>query len=103
MPGGVGVGAGGARSLSSATAGGGEGTTAITNRAAAKGGGCPKGHTEPGEPSSEPLERVRIQRHQDKKGYRWYGSYRLPKRFGGKEISVRQHQNAEDDRRGQNR
>jgi hypothetical protein len=62
-----------------------------------------KSLTETGEPHYEPLRLTRLQRHDDKQGFRWYGSYKLPESLGGKEVPVRHHQNAEEDRRGLNR
>ncbi len=59
--------------------------------------------TETGEPHYEGLECVRIQRHKDKTAYRWYGYFKLPAAYGGGEVSVRFHRNADDDRRGLNR
>ena len=59
--------------------------------------------TETGEPHYEPLRLIRLQRHEDKNGFRWYGYYRLPPTLGGREVCVRLHQTAEDDRRGLNR
>jgi hypothetical protein len=51
----------------------------------------------------EPLSLTRLQRSPNKHGYRWFGYYNLPGSLGGKEISVRHHQNADDDNRGMNR
>ena len=59
--------------------------------------------TETGEPHYEPLPLTRLQRNANKHGFRWYGYYTLPGSLGGKEISVRHHQNAKDDKRGLNR
>jgi hypothetical protein len=59
--------------------------------------------TETGEPHHEPLSLTRLQRNPNKRGFRWYGYYNLPETLGGKEISVRHHQNADDDARGLNR
>lgn len=59
--------------------------------------------TETGEPHYEPLAVTRLQRNPNKHGFRWYGYYNLPGSLGGKEISVRHHQNADDDTRGLNR
>ena len=58
---------------------------------------------ETGEPYYEHLVCTRIQRHEDKAGFRFYGYFRLPEEYGGKEISIRLFQNEEDDRRGVNR
>ncbi len=46
---------------------------------------------------------MRIHQHQDKRGYRWYGFYRLPEEYGGGEVCLALHQTKEDDRRGINR
>jgi hypothetical protein len=59
--------------------------------------------TESGEPFCEPLPITRLQRNPNKHGFRWYGYCNLPGSLGGKEISVRHHQNADDDKRGLNR
>ena len=56
-----------------------------------------------GKPRYEPLSLTRLQRSPNKHGYRWFGYYNLPGSLGGKEISIRQHQNADDDNRGMNR
>jgi hypothetical protein len=65
-----------------------DGTTRIVHIAAFNGAASVKELTETGEPHYEILECVRIQRHEDKNAYRWYGYYRLPQDFGGQEISA---------------
>jgi hypothetical protein len=80
-----------------------DGTTRVAHVAACNGAASLKEIVETGEPYYGPLERVRIQRPEDKEGYRCYGSYRLPEEYGGRLITVRHHQNADDDRRGLNR
>jgi len=59
--------------------------------------------TETGEPHYEPLAVTRPQRNSNKHGFRWYGYYTLPESLGKKEVSVRHHQNADDDARDLNR
>jgi len=49
------------------------------------------------------LDCVRIRRHEDKHGYRWYGYYRLPEEFGRQGVSVRLYQNEDDKHRKINR
>ncbi len=56
-----------------------------------------------GEPHYEPLELTRLQRNSNKHSFRWYAYYELPGSLGGEEISVRHHQNAEDNKRSLNR
>lgn len=80
-----------------------DGGTRVAHVAASNGAVSLKELTETGEPHYEPLELVRIQRHEDKKAYRLYGHYKLPAEYGGKVIAVRLHQNADDRRRGLNR
>jgi len=80
-----------------------DGTITVVHLAAYDGAVAVKELTETGEPHYELLECVRIQRHEDKKGYRVYGYYRLPQEYGGGVIAVRHHQNADDDRRQLNR
>lgn len=59
--------------------------------------------TETGDPFYTDLSCVRIQRHKDKTAFHWYGAFRLPAEYGGGEITVRFHQNADDHLRGLNR
>jgi hypothetical protein len=80
-----------------------DGSTRMAHIAAIDGAVALKELKETGEPHYELLEQARIQRHEDKKGFRFYGFYRLPAEYGGKVISVRLHQNRDDHRRGLNR
>jgi len=80
-----------------------DGTTRVAHIAACGGAASLKELTETGEPHYEPLSCGRLQRHEDKAAYRWHGYYRLPEEYGGRVISVRHHQNADDDRRELNR
>jgi hypothetical protein len=80
-----------------------DGTTRVVHLAARDGAVTLKELTETGEPHYEPLVCVRIQRHPDKKLFRWYGYYRLPPEYGSAVVSLRLHQDADDDRRGLNR
>jgi hypothetical protein len=80
-----------------------DGTRRVVHVAAHNGWCSIKELTETGEPHYEHLPCSRLQRHKDKDGYRFYGYYKLPDEYGGKEISIRLHQNAEDDRRRINR
>jgi hypothetical protein len=80
-----------------------DGTKTVVQIAAFNGWASIKELTEIGAPHYQHLERVRIQRHEGKSGYRWCGSYKLPETDGGGEIPVRHHQNSQDDRRGLNR
>jgi hypothetical protein len=51
-----------------------------------------------------PLPRIRTHRSRAKSGrYRWYNDHRLPDRAGGGQITVRLHNNADDEKRGLNR
>jgi hypothetical protein len=59
--------------------------------------------TETGAPHYEHLRVVRIQRHPDRERFRFYGQYRLPERYASQIVTVRHHQNEEDDKRGLNR
>ncbi len=59
--------------------------------------------TEAGEPTFEPLTRVRTHRRPGSGGWRWYNTYRLPDRYGPREITVRLHANSVDFARGLNR
>jgi hypothetical protein len=80
-----------------------DGTTEVIVLAAHNGWLSIKEITEIGEPYYEHLQCTRIQRHPDKRRFRWYGYFRLPEEYGGEEISIRLFQNDEDDRRGVNR
>lgn len=80
-----------------------DGSTRVAHIASADGQVSIKEMTDTGDPYYEPLKLIRLQPHEDKNGYRWYGSYRLPDEYGGGEVSVRLHQNADDDRRRLNR
>ncbi len=80
-----------------------DGTTEIVHLAAHGGWLSVKEINEIGELYYEHLVCTRIQRHEDRKGFRFYGYFRLPDTFGSKEIPVRLFQNKEDDARGINR
>ncbi|MBI4261263.1 MAG: hypothetical protein HY658_11930 [Actinobacteria bacterium] len=80
-----------------------DGTDRVVHLAARDGQVCLKAITETGDPHYEPLAVVRVQRHPNKHGYRWYGQYRVPEEYGGEAITVRYHQTEEDDRRSLNR
>ena len=80
-----------------------DGTSRVVHIAAYNGAASIKELTESGEPYYQVMECARIQRHDDKHRYRWYGYYRLPEEYGDQEISLRLHQNEEDDRRRVNR
>lgn len=80
-----------------------DGTTRVVHIAACDGVASVKTLTEAGEPHYEALVCKRIQRREDKHRYRWYGQYSLPEEYGGQKISLRLHQNEEDDRRRLNR
>jgi hypothetical protein len=92
-----------------------DGTIQVVHIAAENGAASVKYLTETGEPSYEALTCRRIQRHEDKgpkpddgsdapgPRYRWYGQYQLPEEFAGQEITLRLHQNEEDDGRRLNR
>lgn len=80
-----------------------DGTTRLIHIAAVDGAVAVKELTETGDPYYQRLGVVRIQRHADKRGFRFYGFYRLPQEHGGAIISVRLHQNADDERRHLNR
>ncbi|MFN8232208.1 MAG: hypothetical protein U0V56_01575 [Actinomycetota bacterium] len=73
----------------------------VTARIAAVNGWlCVKSIKEDGEPHFEPLPYVRIQRRRNHKGFRFYAQVRLPAEYGGKEATVRLHENEDDVRRG---
>jgi hypothetical protein len=74
-----------------------DGTTGIAHLAAYDGAASVKTLTETGEPHYELLECVRIQRHPDKRRYRWFGYYRLPEEYGGQIVPIRLHQDKSDD------
>jgi hypothetical protein len=80
-----------------------DGQKRVVHLAAHNGAVAIKELTESGEPHYRVLPCVRIQRHRDKAAYRWYGYYRLPAEYGGGQIPVRLHANADDERRGLNR
>ncbi len=46
---------------------------------------------------------MRTHRNTDKGGFRWYNDYRLPAQFGGGNITMRLHGNADDAKRKFNR
>ncbi len=53
--------------------------------------------TDTGDPTFEPLVRLRTHRNRDKNGkYRWYNDYQLPERYEHRTITVRLHGNDDD-------
>ncbi|MDP9342528.1 MAG: hypothetical protein M3Q23_10655 [Actinomycetota bacterium] len=80
-----------------------DGTVEVLHLAAHDGWLSIKDITESGEPHYEHLVCTRIQRHQDKKGFRFYGYFKLPAEYGGKVIVIRLFQNEDDTRRRINR
>jgi hypothetical protein len=80
-----------------------DGSTRTVHIAACEGWASVKELTETGDPHYEPLDLVRLHRNPDKAKYRWYGDYTLPEEYGGAEITVRHHQNHDDDVRDLNR
>jgi hypothetical protein len=73
-----------------------DGSTKTVHIAACDGRASIKEVKENGQPHYEGLTASRLQRHEDKKGYRWYGYYRLPEEYGGKEFSLRHHGDDDD-------
>lgn len=80
-----------------------DGTMRAVTIAARNGWACVKELTETGAPYYEPLEPRAIKRPKDKRGYRFYRSYRLPEEYGRREILIRHHGNSDDEARGINR
>jgi hypothetical protein len=80
-----------------------DGSSTAVHLAAHNGWCSIKELTETGEPYYEHLPCTRIQRHRDKAGYRFYGYFRLPEKYGREEVAVRLHQSDEDTRRRINR
>jgi hypothetical protein len=79
--------------------------TSLTVRLYARAGAIGIGKlTEEGDLVFIPLRRVRTHRNRDKSGrYRWYNDQELPESYGGGIVTVRLHDNNEDDARGFNR